>query len=1649
MPKLSFRVSSDWQEVVRLRNQIQGLKSDLKGLDIIGKPESARQLEAQLSACLRQYEKLVVSLKTSEAQIKKLFAEISSAVDMSKPQEELRKFDSQLVDMCENLDNYFKSIKAQLQDVMSLIGESGSVMGGINTGMGDNSAQLEEMRRQNAELLDLVRKRQEELEREREMYRQLADAVRNNSVATSQLTQGAQVSVREVNAKIKDINKEIAKHETYVSEVEERYQKATESVDKLRTKLDNFREFYKDRDSFGGAADIKRTADELAKAERKAASLEGELEAAHDQQRRLNESLTEYERQLDGAGGKAERIRTQIMNAHEDMVRMIASGQAGTPMFNQIAQRAGDMRKEMALANAYMQYFADPNRHLTALKQGLQGAAGGASLLVGVIGLFNEKSEEMVAIQTRLQSLLGTIVGLETTYNTVKKTSNVMIAIGQVQSWAAAKATAAQAAATEAGTLATIKATAAQVAFNLVAKANPYILLFSAIMTVVGGVYLLTKSLGKETDEQKKAAEAARRHAEELRKQHEAWTQSVASSAAKQLTSYSQLQRKWNELGDNLKAKRRFIKDNQSAFNDLGFAVNSVTDAESLLVNNTDAVVNAITARAKAAAYQTVIEEEIAKRIRAENAAGTTANGAYSYRVQAGQKAKTGRGAGYESAQRGGYKYTAGDIDADGNWTAQGASNFNRAAERDRKQKKAKHDADIAQMKRNSDAYVKQLKDNAKKEYDAEKAAIEKTGVKPFTGGTHTTGGSSSAENAAERRQEILTRQQANERRAARDLELSTREAQIKAMEEGTRKVLDQIELDHDKEVEAIRRAYDDMRLKRVEEAKELWESDPANKKRNFYKSDAYKTANVNTEAETENMQARLQAAEAVRARAIQEQQRESIQSMRDYLKEYGNELQQEVAITETYQEQINKARAKGDEGKALILEKKMQEELANTKMTNLQRSSDYVRAFEDLSNASSETLKSLISKFEAAKESAAKNLEPHQLQTYTDTLQRMYDELDNRNPFDTVVKSLKELAAAQREVKDAQNILDDIKAGKVVINTETGNAYTETEATERLTKAKDKEGKVYTKLTKATTACAERLNSFAGTLNQIGEMVGGKFGTALGAFGNILGSIGDAWGNIKNINVNATGIEKFMGQASAVAGTVSAMVEMNRQLDALLPDQESLYEHYAAKQREINERRRKIIELEIEQLQERLNSESWLYENGLTQLKKNAELNAEYAKAYGDIAAAPQEVYKNASSGFSKWAPAIIGAIVGIVAGVLTFGAGAGAGAALGAAIGSAVGGTAIGAALGATTIALIGTAIFSGVGAALGNAVRAGIDGITYKEGQTAAIDNMRVQTRHKTFFRSEKTQDLQSWVKENWGQDLFEDVKGVSLIDPEVARKLLEDGPTLVGETRETLEQLLEYSEKIREFVEQVHEYVSQAFSPLVDNLTDALFDWLYNGKDIMDSFRDYSADTFKNIAKDALKAMMTKNIFEPFQEQLEDLTIMYSTGQIDETGYMAGVAAFAQQAQRSIETQLPVLQNAAEVIDVALKNVGIDISGKSSSSSQQSATANSIQNISYDQADSLIGIETAQLIALEQGNAKKGDILSNMAVTNLTLADIRNIEASQREIADDTRDILADSYLELRTANEHLGKIEKSVVDIGKSVDKMKDDIKDMK
>lgn len=135
-----------------------------------------------------------------------------------------------------------------------------------------------------------------------------------------------------------------------------------------------------------------------------------------------------------------------------------------------------------------------------AFVDGVSGLTSGLSAATGVLGIFTKNTETMtraITLFTTAESIASAAIKAK---NLLQKQSSLMLAINKIQQQALT-------AATVEGTAATQGATIAQRAFNLVAKANPYVLLFTGLTAVIGaiGTYvLLTNKAESATEKLKK-----------------------------------------------------------------------------------------------------------------------------------------------------------------------------------------------------------------------------------------------------------------------------------------------------------------------------------------------------------------------------------------------------------------------------------------------------------------------------------------------------------------------------------------------------------------------------------------------------------------------------------------------------------------------------------------------------------------------------------------------------------------------------------------------------------------------------------------------------------------------------------------------------------------------------------------------------------------------------------------------------------------------------------------------------------------------------------------------------------------------------------------------------------------------------------------
>ena len=200
-------------------------------------------------------------------------------------------------------------------------------------------------------------------------------------------------------------------------------------------------------------------------------------------------------------------------------------------------------------------------------------------------------AENIDAVSKSKNAAATTAAATAENLDTAAKTKNVVVTT------ASATAENLETAAKSKNIVVTTAATAAQKAFNVVAKANPYVLLTTAVIGVVSAFTLFSDGAEEATEAQKKLNEAE----ENGKKVSDAYSSTLASEYAKLMTGYSKLKAQWSSLANDSQRKK-FIKEHKSELKSLGLEINNVADAEAAFNGDTSKIVEAFRKRAQAAA---------------------------------------------------------------------------------------------------------------------------------------------------------------------------------------------------------------------------------------------------------------------------------------------------------------------------------------------------------------------------------------------------------------------------------------------------------------------------------------------------------------------------------------------------------------------------------------------------------------------------------------------------------------------------------------------------------------------------------------------------------------------------------------------------------------------------------------------------------------------------------------------------------------------------------------------------------------------------------------------------------------------------------------------------------------------------------------
>lgn len=377
-----------------------------------------------------------------------------------------------------------------------------------------------------------------------------------------------------------------------------------------------------------------------------------------------------------------------------------------------------------------------------------------------------------------------------------------------------------------------------------------------------------------------------------------------------------------------------------------------------------------------------------------------------------------------------------------------------------------------------------------------------------------------------ERLAEIYAQQLTEEGRRNADIEFETRDLENKALRDGTEKTLREIELSHDKELTAITRWYEDIRQKRIDEAKKVYDAQKANEGKNFFESEEYTKAasqDVYTKQEQEALKRRLDAANKAYKNALADVAIEERSAMREYLRQYGTYQERRLAIEQEYDEQIKNSRYRWEQ-KALEQQKKAALEAVDIDFgLKAQQMADL---FDDASEKSVKSIDAIIKKYEALvnfMKGANGDIATENISR--DNLLNLGFTEDDLKKVTTGQIKINDITEAIKKLKDELKAKSPFKAFEDEMNKALGN----------IKKGKTGEG---------IEGIGQAVNKFLPSVKDFGKNIANIFGFGDSAVQGVIdavGGLGDAAAGVGQI-MSGDIVGGIMSTASGISQVVSAV---------------------------------------------------------------------------------------------------------------------------------------------------------------------------------------------------------------------------------------------------------------------------------------------------------------------------------------------------------------------------------------------------------------------------------------------------------------------------------------------------------------------------
>ena len=760
----------------------------------------------------------------------------------------------------------------------------------------------------------------------------------------------------------------------------------------------------------------------------------------------------------------------------------------------------------------------------------------------------------------------------------------------------------------------------------------------------------------------------------------------------------------------------------------------------------------------------------------------------------------------------------------------------------------------------------------------------------------------------------LLDKQSLEQQRSAEDLQMEVDETRIKAMDEGSAKTIAEMELNFEKEMQAIDRQKEDALRKKVEDARAAWEANPKNKGKSFDATD------IKLSGDEQNYYDELYKIAIISNEKIYKDLAEHYLSYADERLAIEKKFNDDISIL---QEARKKAEAKGDASEIAKIDRSVEkrtevknEDIFKLDAEQFKKNMNWEQVFGNLDKVSTDTLKKLKVNLKDFI-SSQKDLSPENLKELVDAIERIDDKVSERNPFEAMsvsFKSLKDATDAQREAQEAYN-----KTLKEGTDEEKKNAKATLES------AKNNKQKAISEATTVLHHGVDEIGQYVDAGNQvigIMETLGTKTpewleGTMSG-FGEMLDGLGSI-DLMKPMSIVTGGLQTIKGALTSITSLGGVINWSGSNAKEVQDSINRLTD------------RNETLQTSIESLTDEIKA------------SKGTKSVAAYRSAY--------EYQKEQNSNYLN------------------------------------------------------------------------------------IAREQAGYHNSHKSwqYYMRWSTEDLK-WIQQNINKN-FTGTSSLWELTPEEMEKLRSNvdiwtkmqnaGKGGYGErVTDKLDDYIEQAGKLEELTDNLYEGLTgMSFDSMYDSFVSSLMDMEKSAEDVADDISKYFMQAMLSNAIGEQLSDKLRTWYDKFGEAMKD------DGTLDNN-----------ERKELMDEYMGYVDEAMKLRDELAAATGYDKISQESTS--QSASSKGFQTMSQDTGEELNGRFTALQIAGEE--IKNQNIIQSQSLNLLTVkADaLLSINTETRNIADDTRDLIAQSYLELVQISENTGAIVKPIIQIQKDMAEVK-------